>query len=196
MHVTRTLVLLAAALGTLLPAACATTTAPPTAAPTSTAAAASQHNPADVAFAQGMIPHHEQAVNMSQLAAQQGASPQVKELAANIERAQAPEIAQLRGFLAAWGVAEDSSMGGMHHGPGGMPGMMSAEQMHGLGQATGASFDRSFLQMMIMHHEGAVGMARAELADGTNPDARALATAIVDQQAAEVARMQDLLKAV
>lgn len=68
------------------------------------------HNQADITFVQGMIPHHEQAVEMSELAANQASSPQVKELAATIERGQAPEIEQMRAMLAAWGVAEDSSM--------------------------------------------------------------------------------------
>jgi uncharacterized protein (DUF305 family) len=119
-----------------------------------------EHNDADIAFVRGMIPHHEQAVEMSQLAADRAASPQVKQLAATIERAQAPEIEQMRGFLEAWGVEEDSSMGGMHHGGSGMPGMMSGQQMSGLDQANGAAFDRMFLQMMVMHHEGAVTIER------------------------------------
>lgn len=198
MHITRTFGLLAAALATLLVTACGSAGAPSATAPVSGAAASADHNEADIAFAQGMIPHHEQAVQMSQLAASRAASPQVKELAATIEAAQAPEIEQMRGFLAAWGAEEDASMGGMDHGVmgGGMPGMMSGQQMHGLGQASGASFDRMFLQMMNMHHEGAVTMSRTELSDGENPEAKALAQAIVDQQTAEIARMQELLNTV
>ena len=90
-------------------------------------------------------------------------------------------------------------MGGMDHsamGGGGMPGMMSGQQMHGLGQSTGASFDRAFLQMMTAHHEGAVTMSRTELSDGRYPEAKALAQAIIDQQTAEIARMQELLNTV
>ena len=199
MHVTRTFGLLAAALSTLLVAACGTSLAPsaPTAAPPESATVVSaDHNEADIAFVQGMIPHHEQAVEMSQLAADRASSPQVKELAATIEAAQAPEIEQMRGFLAAWGVEEDSSMGGMHQGGVGMPGMMSGQQMGGLDQANGAAFDRMFLQMMVLHHEGAVTMARTELSDGQNPQAKALAQAIIDAQTAEIAQMQDLLQTV
>jgi uncharacterized protein (DUF305 family) len=199
MHVTPTFGLLAAALSTVLVAGCGDGAAPAApASPTasSTAAAAADRNDADSTFVQGMIPHHEQAVQMSQLAADRAASPEVKRLAATIERAQAPEIEQMRGFLAAWGVEEDSSMGGMRHGGAGMPGMMSDQQLSGLGQAKGAAFDRMFLQLMIMHHEGAVTMARAELSDGRNPQAKTLAQAIVDQQMAEIAQMRDLLTTV
>lgn len=202
MHVTRTFGLLAAALATLLVTACGSADAPSTAAPAAPvpgAGASAEHNEADIAFAQGMIPHHQQAVEMSRLAADRAASPQVKELAATIEKAQAPEIEQMRGFLATWGAQEDASMGGMDHsamGGGGMPGMMSGQQMHGLGQATGASFDRTFLQMMTAHHEGAVTMSRTELSDGRYPEAKALAQAIIDQQTAEIARMQELLNTV
>lgn len=199
MHATRTFGLLTAALSTLLVTACGTSAAPsspPSSAPASSTTVSADRNDADIAFAQGMIPHHEQAVEMSQLAAERAASPQVKELAATIERAQAPEIEQLRGFLEAWGAEEDSSMGGMHHDGAGMPGMMSDQQMGGLEQANGAAFDRMFMQMMIMHHEGAVAMARTELSDGQNPQAKALAQTIIDQQTTEIAQMQDLLKTV
>ncbi|MGD9529001.1 DUF305 domain-containing protein [Pseudonocardia sp.] len=202
MHVTRTFGLLAAALSTLLVTACGTAappSSPAASSPESATVVAAGHNEADITFVQGMIPHHEQAVVMSQLAADRAASPRVKELAATIEQAQAPEIEQMRGFLEAWGVEEDSSMGGMDHGSmgqGGMPGMMSGQQMGGLDRANGAGFDRMFLQMMVVHHEGAVTMARTELADGQNPQAKALAQAIIDQQTAEIAQMQELLKTV
>ncbi|MGD9527444.1 MAG: DUF305 domain-containing protein [Pseudonocardia sp.] len=199
MHVTRTFGLLAAALSTLLVTACGTAAPPssPAASPPGSATVvAAGHNEADITFVQGMIPHHEQAVVMSQLAAARAASPRVKELAATIEQAQAPEIEQMRGFLTAWGVEEDSSMGGMPHGAAGMPGMMAGQQMSGLDQANGAPFDRMFLQMMVVHHEGAVTMARTELADGQNPQAKTLAQAIIDQQTAEIAQMQELLKTV
>jgi uncharacterized protein (DUF305 family) len=199
MYVTRTFGLLAAALSTLVLTACGSTAAPSSpasSAPAPTTAVSADHNDADIAFVQGMIPHHEQAVEMSQLAADRAASPQVKELAATIERAQAPEIEQMRGFLADWGVEKDSSMGGMHRGGVSMPGMMSGQQTSGLGQANGAAFDRTFLQMMVMHHEGAVTMARTELSDGLNPQAKALAHTIIDQQTTEIAHMRDLSKTV
>ena len=74
-----------------------------------------------------------------------------------------------------------------------MPGMMSDEQLSQLTGATGAEFDRMFLEMMIVHHQGAVRMAETELADGANPDAKALAESIKTSQTAEIATMQQLL---
>jgi uncharacterized protein (DUF305 family) len=166
----------------------------------SSTAVSQEHNDADIAFVQGMIPHHAQAIEMAQLAEDRADSPQVEELAATIERAQDPEIGQMRGFLQAWGV-KDESAGGMGHGDmghggmGGMPGMMTEGQLQQLEQASGAAFDRMFLQLMIDHHTGAVQMARTELGDGQNPQAKALAQQIIDHQSAEIATMQQLLQA-
>ncbi|WP_224393089.1 DUF305 domain-containing protein [Pseudonocardia sp. ICBG1293] len=147
---------------------------------------------ADVAFAQGMIPHHEQAVAMARLADGR-AGARVRDLAARIEAAQGPEIGRLQGFLADWGAAPAADHHGGHGDMAGMAGMMSDEQMAALGRASGAAFDRSFLQMMIAHHEGAVTMARAELDAGADPRARELAQRIVDAQQAEIAEMRTLL---
>jgi uncharacterized protein (DUF305 family) len=197
MRITPTFGLLTVALATVLVSACGGPDTPAAPAPTSSPAASADHNQADITFVQGMIPHHEQAVAMSELAANQASSPQVIELAATIERAQAPEIEQMRAMLTTWGVAEDSSMGGTPHGgtgADGMPGMMTDEQMHEFQQATGDAFDRMFLQMMIIHHEGAVAMARTELSDGQNPQAKALAQTIIDQQTTEIAQMRELLQ--
>ncbi len=156
---------------------------------------AASSSSADVAFAQGMIPHHEQAVAMARLADDR-AGARVRDLAARIEAAQGPEIGRLRGFLADWGAAPAADHHGGHGdmaGMAGMAGMMSDEQMAALGRASGAAFDRSFLQMMIAHHEGAVTMARAELDAGVDPRARELAQQIVDAQQAEIAEMRTLL---
>ncbi|WP_226350449.1 DUF305 domain-containing protein [Pseudonocardia sp. ICBG601] len=150
---------------------------------------AASSSSADVAFAQGMIPHHEQAVAMARLADGR-AGARVRDLAARIEAAQGPEIGRLQGFLADWGAAPAADH---HGGHGDMAGMMSDEQMAGLGRASGAAFDRSFLEMMIAHHEGAVTMARAELDTGVDPRARELAQRIVDAQQAEIAEMRALL---
>jgi uncharacterized protein (DUF305 family) len=170
------------------------------ASPATSSAAAQAHNQADITFAQGMIPHHAQAVAMSTMAAQRAASPQVKDLAARIQAGQQPEIDQMSGMLRAWNAsvpASDTAQGGMgqmdHGASGGMPGMMSGDQMRQLGQASGEPFDRMFLQMMIAHHQGAVTMARTELSNGQNPDARQLAQRIIDAQQREITEMQTLL---
>ena len=152
-------------------------------------------NESDVAFAQGMLPHHQQAVKMSQLAADRAADPRVVDLAARIEAAQGPEIETLSGWLAAWG-AEATGSTGMDHGStdhGEMGGMMTAEDMAALADASGTSFDRLFLEQMTAHHSGAVQMAETEIAEGSNPDAIAMAEEIRDTQSAEIAEMQQLL---
>lgn len=161
-------------------------------------AAATAHAAADVAFVQGMIPHHEQAVAMADLAATRAASPEVQDLAGRIRAAQGPEIDRMNALLTGWGVPRPapgsamSGMGGMS-GTGGMSGMMSPEQMRGLETATGAAFDRAFLEMMVAHHTGAVEMARTELDQGQSPEAKSLAREIIDTQQAEIAQMQVLL---
>ena len=155
----------------------------------------SRFNDADVTFAQSMIPHHQQAVEMAKSAQMHASSPEVKQLADKVEAAQGPEIATMTGWLNAWD--EDvPSESGMDHdmGHGSMPGMMSDDDMKALDAATGAKFDRMFLTMMIEHHSGAIEMAKTEQADGENPDAVALAKKIEADQTAEIATMRDLLK--
>ena len=156
------------------------------------------HNQADIEFVQGMIPHHEQAVTMSELAASRAASPGVKTLAARIRAAQAPEITQMKGFLKDWGVKEDSGgMSGMSGmgggGVGGHPGMLAKDELDRLKAANGQDFDRMFLQGMIGHHRGAITAAQKEQAEGRAPEAKALAEEIVKAQQAEIAEMEKLL---
>lgn len=156
-----------------------------------------QFNQADVTFAQGMIPHHRQAIEMSALAEDRAASPEVKELAASIEAAQDPEIDTMTGWLEEWGEDVPSDgMEGMDHGDmsgGDMPGMMTEEDLDNLEAASGAEFDQMFLTMMIAHHEGAIEMARTEQSEGENPDAIALAEKIETDQDAEIETMRGLL---
>ncbi len=146
-------------------------------------------NEADVTFAQGMLPHHRQAVMMSELAADQAEDPEVLAIAEEIAAAQEPEIQTLTALLEAWAAevpADDMSMEGM-------TGMMSPEDMTALGSAEGAEFDEMFLQMMVEHHEGAVDMAETELEEGENPTALELARTIIAAQVSEIERMQGLL---
>jgi uncharacterized protein (DUF305 family) len=156
-------------------------------------------NAADVEFVQSMIPHHEQAVMMATMAESAASDPKVKALAADIKAAQAPEIAQMRTWLAEWDVEELDAGGhmSMGHGSGGMnmPGMMSDDQMNDLEETSGASFDEMFLTMMIEHHEGAIEMAETVKADGKDPEVADLASAIIDAQAAEIAEMKGWLTA-
>lgn len=149
-------------------------------------------NQADITFAHEMIPHHQQAVEMAALAATRADSPEVRELAAQIEGAQDPEIETMTGWLKQWGAPS----GTMDHGDmdGDMAGMMSDEDMATLEQATGAEFDRLFMEMMIKHHEGAIEMAKTALRDGQNADAATLAKDIIDAQQAEIDTMRELLR--
>lgn len=146
------------------------------------------HNDADVAFAQMMIPHHEQAIDMAELAATRASSEDVKGLATAIEAAQDPEIETMKGWLKSWG--EDEAMSHATHD---MPGIMDEKTMADLEEAKGAAFDRLFLTAMIAHHKGAIDMAKAEKEAGVFPGALSLADAIISTQAAEIKRMRALL---
>ncbi|MGZ4436679.1 MAG: DUF305 domain-containing protein [Nocardioidaceae bacterium] len=153
---------------------------------------ASPHSKQDIAFAQGMIPHHQQAIVMAKLAAAHAGSAQVKQLAARIRAAQGPEIKTMTRWLKSWGARTSmSGMGGMDMGR--MPGMMSKAEMKRLSHAGGADFDRMFLRGMITHHEGALTMAQDEIAKGKNPDAITLAKRIKAAQTKEIALMRTML---
>ncbi|WP_280509816.1 DUF305 domain-containing protein [Nocardia farcinica] len=173
----------------------ATTASSTTAGATTGATGAAAHNDADVAFAQEMIPHHRQAVEMAALVPERSTDPRVRDLAARIQQAQDPEIATMTGWLQSWGAPVDGGgHAGMGHGDMSMPGMMTDEQMAQLRAARGAEFDRMWLTMMIAHHEGAVQMSRTELAQGADPAAKALAQQIIDGQQAEIDQMRRLLQ--
>ncbi|MEF2524822.1 MULTISPECIES: DUF305 domain-containing protein [Streptomyces] len=177
--------------------AAASTTTTTTTTPASTPD--DRHNQADVAFAQGMIPHHRQAVLMSDMVAAHGASADVKTLAAEMRKAQVPEIETMSGWLRAWGekVPAGTGMDGMGHRDDGtgMPGMMDHREMGRLGDARGNAFDTMFLTMMIEHHEGAIDMAGTEKQRGAYGPAKDLADAIITSQTAEIARMRQMLDA-
>lgn len=161
----------------------------------SASAAQGQYNAADVAFAKGMIPHHRQAVEMADLAPSRAQSAEVKKLAENIKKAQDPEIRTMSAWLTSWGEevpaegAMDHSMHGMH----GMKGMMSAEEMERLEKSSGEAFDRTFMELMIKHHEGAVTMAEEEQKNGAHQPAKDMADAIITSQTAEIRQMNKLL---
>ncbi|MCX4826114.1 DUF305 domain-containing protein [Streptomyces sp. NBC_01142] len=166
---------------------------PSPSASSSAPASQGQHNAADVAFAKGMIPHHRQAVEMADLAPTRAESAEVKTLAEEVKKAQDPEIKTLSGWLTSWGeqVPAEGAMDHSMHGADG--GMMTPEEMDNLEKASGKAFDTAFMQLMIKHHEGAVAMAKTEKADGSFPEAKMMADAIITSQTAEITRMNDLL---
>lgn len=159
------------------------------ASPATGSAVAAEHNNADVVFAQMMIPHHKQAVQMSGIMlAKDGIDQEVADLATAIKEAQGPEIQTMTGWLQSWGEPVESGMGG--HG---MEGMMTDGQLKELESAKGTGASRLFLEGMIGHHKGAVAMAGDEISDGKNPQAIDLARQIEKTQQAEIKKMQDLL---
>lgn len=174
------------------------------------------HNDADVAFAQGMIPHHQQAIEMvDMLLGKQGIDPEVVSVANTIKNDQGPEIAQMRGWLQEWGVSSSSTpapsgtempgdnmpgnqmpggeMGDMPGMSGGGHGMMSDADMAALQNAQGAEASRLFLTQMIEHHQGAIMMAQQEIDNGQFPPAVELARRIAASQQAEIDTMQGML---
>ena len=150
-------------------------------------------NNADVQFAQMMIVHHQQALEMAAMAETRASDAELKKIATDIKNAQEPEIQKMTGWLTAWG--QPTAAAGGHNMPGmtGMPGEMSAEDMAKLEAAKGVEFDREFARMMIAHHNGAIEMARTEQSQGGNAEAKALATEIATSQTAEVATLQKIL---
>jgi len=190
----------------------AATSSATTSATTSAADEAAAHNDADVMFAQMMIPHHSQAIEMSDmLLAKEGIPEEVTALAEQIKAAQGPEITQLESWLEQWGEPTempetgnndmpgmdegmDEGMDGMEGMEGmEMEGMMSEEDMQALSDAQGTDAARLFLEQMIAHHEGAVDMAQTEIEDGQFPDAVEMARTIVDTQQQEIDTMRQLL---
>jgi len=149
---------------------------------------AGAHNGADVKFATGMIPHHAQAITMAEMVPSRASNQKVKDLAAQIQAAQDPEITQMSGWLKTWGEPVPTATG-MQHGDG----MMSMDDMSQLKDTMGAAFDQMWLQMMIDHHKGAIAMANTELSAGSDPEAKKLAQAIIEGQSHEIATMTTML---
>ncbi|MFJ5074843.1 DUF305 domain-containing protein [Streptomyces sp. NPDC088553] len=157
------------------------------------AAAPGAFNDADVMFAQMMIPHHEQALEMAELAEGRAQDPEVKKLVTAIEQAQDPEIQKMRAWLKGWGKPESAGHGTGGGGGHGMAGMMSEQDMKDLAAVKGKAFDRKFAELMIAHHNGAVDMAKDERKNGENPTAKALADDVVRTQSDEVAALRKIL---
>ncbi|MFI8370564.1 DUF305 domain-containing protein [Streptomyces sp. NPDC085466] len=166
------------------PSASSATSAP--SAPSAPSATGS-FNDADVMFAQMMIPHHEQALEMAKLADGRAADAGIKEIVAAVEKAQDPEIQKMKAWLKGWGRPESARAG---HS---MAGMMSEQDMKRLAGARGEDFDRAFAELMIAHHEGAVTMARDEQRNGANAEAKALAGEVVRAQTAEITELRKIL---
>ncbi|WP_030760674.1 DUF305 domain-containing protein [Streptomyces griseus] len=153
----------------------------------SASASAGDFNDADVMFAQMMIPHHQQALEMAELADGRAEDAEIKRIVAAVEKAQDPEIQKMKSWLKGWGRPESADM---DHG---MTGMMSEQDMKDLAALKGKDFDRKFAELMIAHHKGAVEMARQEQKNGGNAEAKALAGEVVRAQEAEIAELGKIL---
>ncbi len=150
-------------------------------------------NDADIMFAQMMIPHHEQAIELADMALDPTlmASEQVKALASQIKNAQDPEIDVMTQWLSEWDqplmdMSEDHSMT--------MEGMLSIDELSALGQMSGEEFDQAWVSAMIAHHKGAIKMADTVKAEGKSAPVQELADAIIQAQKSEIDTLELLLK--
>ena len=155
------------------------------------------YNDSDVEYASGMIVHHQQAVEMSDILLQtDDADPEVAALAVDIRVAQQPEIEQMQSWLETWGHEPDDDGDHGDHGDmmddGDHDGMMSEEDLADLESAEGDEASRLFLDQMIIHHEGAVRMAEDHLEAGENPEALELSENVISDQSAEIEEMKEL----
>lgn len=141
-------------------------------------------NRTDTAFVADMVPHHEGAIEMAELAGKHAEHAEIRALATDIIEAQEAEVAVLKRIGAD---LDDEGVAGGHMG-------MSAEDMGMAGDmamlGSAKPFDRAFIDMMIPHHEGAIRMARRELEDGAQPELRTMAKAIIAAQGREITRMR------
>ena len=174
----------------------------------------SEHSAADVMFSRMMIPHHQQAIEMSDIILDKDDVPaDVRTMAEEIKAAQGPEIEQMRQWLERGGgpggpqggpmMGDDvpgptgDHMGGADDAAG-MPmmdGMLSGQEMRELSDARGPDAARLFLEQMIAHHEGAIEMAQDEVSDGTYPPTVELARSIIQTQQREIDRMREMIAA-
>jgi uncharacterized protein (DUF305 family) len=152
---------------------------------------------ADVKFMQGMIHHHAQALDMTELLKTRTTRDDMRKLAQRIELSQADEITMMRRWLETHG--QEAPGPDAHHMAGAplMPGMLTADQMDRLAAAKGPAFDRLFLEFMIQHHEGALIMVKDLFATpgaAQDSDIFAFASDVDADQRIEIARMSAMLK--
>jgi uncharacterized protein (DUF305 family) len=150
------------------------------------------YNADDVEFATNMIPHHQQVVDLSALAQDRSTNAELIALAKQISAAQQRELDVMRVFLVQWKENPDTTSGHTGHGAT-MAGMVDAATIAKLDSLNGAEFDKLWLESMISHHQGAIEMAKAEIANGDNVDAKSLAQNIVTTQEAEIGQMKQML---
>ena len=167
--------------------------APPAIVPAGATVAPKPPNAADLTFAAGMVPHHTQAVEMSEiLLAKPGTNILTTALARRILADQQLEIDDMNAWLDAWGQDPVPADPAAHAGHQGSGGMLTPQQMAGLRDADGPTASRLYLDLMILHHEGALEMARTEVGDGVNAFTRGLAMHMITAQESEITQMRTL----
>ena len=142
---------------------------------------------ADIMFLQMMIPHHQQAIDISNLAMKASSDPELLELAKIIARDQAAEIKQMKAWLKDAGASED-----MGHSMDGMGGMLNDDELASLRAATGKEFDTLWLKGMTEHHDGAIHMTQM-IEDAQNEDIKAFGTKVIKDQSEQIAQMKKML---
>jgi uncharacterized protein (DUF305 family) len=140
-------------------------------------------NQADITFSQQMVPHHQQSIQVANLASERSASEFVKTVADKIIKAESAEVQTMTGWLQSWNAAVLPAAGHAGHS---MPGMITAGQVAALQNLTGAEFDRTWLPLMAEHLRNGVTMAKTVLSSGEHPETKALAQEIVENQTAAI----------
>jgi uncharacterized protein (DUF305 family) len=156
-----------------------------------------RHTPGDVAFMQGMIGHHAQALEMTALLATRSTSDDMRKLGLRIEVSQADEIRMMQEWLRRRGQEVPGEHAHHAHGARLMPGMLTAEEMERLAAGKGVEFDRLFLEFMIRHHTGALVMVEELFKTpgaGQEGEMFAFASDVDADQRMEIARMTAMLK--
>lgn len=142
----------------------------------------SDANQTDVRFAQQMIPHHRQSIQLAKLVVKRSSSEFVKTTAAEITTAETAEIELMSGWLKSWSIDVPADGKAVHS----MPGMLSAAEVSVLEKASGQAFDRQWLSTMLKHLNSGVQMATTALATGQHPPTKTLAQEIITEQTARI----------
>lgn len=176
----RTRLFAAITVGLLALAGCAESRAPESA----------SFNEADLKFVEQMIPHHQQAVQIADLAETRAENEDIRSLAMDISFIQAIEVEELQGWLLDWGISHGTDD---HADHGAMAGMLTDEELQSLDAASGTDFDLLFAQLMAKHHEGAIEAAQTVLNDGKSADVKVFAESVIETQSAELEELQSII---
>lgn len=139
----------------------------------------------DRAFVAGMVPHHQLAIEMAKVAQERGESPFVRELADEIVAAQSEEIRLMRR------IDSELAKEGVEVGDLGVPEHLTGMESSMAELESARPFDRTFIDMMVAHHAGAIRQARIEIEEGENEDLMALAQRIIEAQSREIRAMNE-----